>query len=451
MSPLTPPPSDAPSQPLNSAWDRFWFKPADPTTLGLVRLCCGLITLYTTFAYSYDLFELFGKNAWLDLDTRMKYVRDRPMEVWDSTWDTPAELFKRLPEAKTPEERQAIQDYIEEWTTDPRLVFVKGTPVWSIWFHVTDPTAMVAVHSVFLLAVLLFTIGCATRFTSVLTWFAQLCYIHRAPTALFGVDTMMNIVLLYCMIGPSGAALSVDRLIAHWWRGHRLEVLARWRRFANGVRGLFRLPPRAVPVVPAVTAPVPWEPPAPSVSANLAIRLLQIHTCIIYAMAGMSKLQGPAWWTGNAIWYTLANYEFAPMEFPPYKWFLRYLSLNRPMWELFMTAGSYFTLFFEIGYAFLIWRPRMRWVLLAMALVLHGGIGFFMGLQTFSLMMLTMNMAFLPPDLVRRWLSWRGRQPQPAKETPAVERTPVAAGPAVKATAIRPGQGKGKAHVKPKK
>jgi hypothetical protein len=450
MSPVTPQ-STAPSKPPTTAWDRFWFKPADPTTLGLVRICCGLIVLYTTIAYSFDLFELFGRNAWLDLDTRLHYIRESPMAVPMGTWETTEERFRRLPPPRNEQEAKEIQDYREKWTIDPRMVFDKGTPVWSIWFDVTDPAAMMAVQTFFLLVMLLFTLGCATRITSVLAWFAQLCYIHRAPTALFGVDTMSNIVLLYCMIGPSGAALSVDRLIAHWWRGHRLAVLARWRRFANGVRGLFQLPLREVLAVPATTAPVPWELPAPSASANFAIRLLQIHTCIIYAMAGLSKLQGPSWWSGNAIWFTLANYEFAPMEFLPYKAFLRYLTLNRPMWELFMTAGVYFTLFFEIGYAFLIWRPRFRWLFLGMALVLHGGIGFFMGLQTFSLMMLTMNMAFLPPELVRQWVSRLRRKP--AAETPKVpaappaDRTPVAAVPTGKANPVRPG----KAPVKPKK
>jgi hypothetical protein len=333
--------------------------------------------------------------------------------------------------------------YQQEYSVDPRMVFVKGTTVFSIWFHVTDPTWMIVVQSVFLLATFCFLIGFATRISAPITWFSQLCYIHRAPTALFGVDTMSNIVLIYCMIGPSGAALSVDRLIAHWWRCHHVAVLARWRRFANGIRGLVRLPLKPVPDVSLAVKSVPYVLPAPSVSANLAIRLLQVHVCIIYAMAGLSKLQGPSWWSGNAIWYTLANYEFAPMEFLPYKAFLTYLAMHRPMWEMFMTAGGYFTLFFEIGYPFLIWRPRFRWIFLGMALLLHGGIGFFMGLQTFSLMMLTMNLAFLPPELVRRVLSGQkfSRLKAMTKLPSAAERTPVTA------ATTRPG----KAPVKPKK
>src|SRR5262249_53271185 len=27
-------------------WNRFWFTPADPTLLGFMRICCGLVVLY---------------------------------------------------------------------------------------------------------------------------------------------------------------------------------------------------------------------------------------------------------------------------------------------------------------------------------------------------------------------------------------------------------------------
>src|SRR5258707_6194525 len=110
------PPTAAPNPPPTSAWDRFWFKPADPTTLGLIRICCGLILLYTTIAYSFDLFELFGKDAWLDLDTRLLYVHERPMDVPPSTWETPEERLRRLPAPKNEQEAKQIQDYREKWT-----------------------------------------------------------------------------------------------------------------------------------------------------------------------------------------------------------------------------------------------------------------------------------------------------------------------------------------------
>src|SRR5205807_2580960 len=154
--------------------------------------------------------------------------------------------------------------------------------VWSIWFHVTDPDAMMAVQVVTVLVSFLFLIGFCTRLTGVLTWLAALSYCHRAPASLFGADTMVAMLLLYLNLGPCGAVLSV------------------------GAAGLF-------------------------------------------------------------------------------------------------------TLFFEIGYAYLIWRPRTRWLMLWMAFVLHGFIGVFMGLKTFSLMMLTLNLAFVPAESLRRFGQWGER------------------------------------------
>src|SRR5262249_27032635 len=151
--------------------------------------------------------------------------------------------------------------------------------------------------------------------------------------------------------------------------------------------------------------------PVPSVSANVAIRLLQVHLCVIYMVSGLSKLQGSAWWGGTAVWSTLANFEFAPMAFEinhvqVYNEFLRLLGRHQLLLNTFLTGAGLFTLAFEIGYAFLIWRPSTRWVFLSGAIVLHGLIGLFMGLKTFSLMMLVMNMAFLRWEEVSRCLTF---------------------------------------------
>jgi hypothetical protein len=433
-----------------SAWNRFWFTPVDPTVLGLIRICCGLITFYTFLAYTFDLQELLGEHAWLDLVTRQRQVREGPVYGplaldWQGGvqllprpqepgplrdyWDEYVRKWKVSPPApwpKDPEDAARIDEYHARWGIDPRMIPRQGHPFWSIWFHVTDPDEMMAVQVGFLIASFLFLIGFCTRVTSALTWFAALSYIHRAAATVFGVDTMMTILLLYLMIGPSGAALSVDRLIARWWARARPRVLARWHAFWGRGPGT------------AATAPasaVVSQTPVPSVSANLAIRLLQVHVCIIYLSAGLSKLQGQSWWTGTAVWGTIANFEFAPMQFDWYNEVLGFIARHRWLFELTMTTAGYFTLFFEIGYAFLIWRPSTRWLMLGMAITLHGFIGVFMGLKTFSLMMLTMNLAFVPPETVR-WFVGRVTRRRaggvPTDAEPARE-----PGKAVKAAALR--------------
>ena len=61
----------------------------------------------------------------------------------------------------------------------------------------------------------------------------------------------------------------------------------------------------------------PTEPgvPSPTVSANLALRLIQLHLVVIYGMAGLAKLQGPSWWNGMALWRTMTAGEFVVLDF----------------------------------------------------------------------------------------------------------------------------------------
>jgi hypothetical protein len=463
---MTPPTADTTVLPRwLRGWEQFWFTPADPSVLALIRIGCGMIVVYTLFVYSFNLQEFMGEHAWNDLQLQREKVHEVPRIYAPLNWneagqlpepkkgfqteyrrnyrsrfgvwppppypvspeqadyldtfraqhgidlrlnglqpsDDPdqrnyAEIYTnlwRVPPPAYPKDREEalqIDEYMFRWGVDPRRVYAKGMPTWSIWFHVTDPTAMAIVHGLIVFSAFLFTIGFGTRFTSALTWFGSLCYIHRDQAVLFGVDTMMTIVLFYLLISPCGAAWSVDRLIRKWWVKAKPGVVAWW----------YRLLRRPAPTDLAPAAPVP-DLPEPSIAANVAIRLLQIHLCIIYLIAGLAKLLGRAWWDGSAIWMTLGNYEFAPMQFDLYLRFLRFLGSHQLLYEAFMTGGGLFTLAFEIGYAFLVWRPRLRWFFLASALLLHGGIGLFLGLKTFSFMMLVMNMAFLRKEEVY-WL-----------------------------------------------
>jgi hypothetical protein len=184
----------------------------------------------------------------------------------------------------------------------------------------------------------------------------------------------MNILLIYLAVGPSGAALSVDRLLSRWW------AIRQARRNHEPVP--------------------PWSRPAPRVSANVALRLFQIHFCIIYMASGLSKLLGAPWWNGTAVWGTMAVYEYCPMQIGSYQALLKFLCAHRWLWEVAMNAGVAYTLFTEIGLPFMIWNRKLRWPMIAMAVLLHTGIAMVMGLRTFSLLMLTMLMAFVPQETV---------------------------------------------------
>jgi hypothetical protein len=354
---------------LVRAWDRFFFAPADPTPLAMIRICGGLLILYIHLVYSFDLYAFFGKDAWINLDTVNEIRHTAPNTRLPWGWpsdDTAFDFTKRTKED---------QEYFLKWRVDPEFVVAKGAWKWSIWYHVTDRTWMAVCHGFILFAMLCLTLGLCTRIAAVVTWLGLLSYVHRSPTTLFGMDTIMIVVSLYLLIAPSGAVLSLDRVLARWraqWKGEPADARE--------------------------------GPPQPSVSANFALRLLQIHVCIIYFASGVSKLQGTTWWSGTAVWGTMANYSFSPMQNQLYMDYLRLLADNRWLWELVTTASTTFTLAFEIAFLFVVWTRPLRWVMVVSAVFLHAGIAFFMGLVGFSLIMIVLVSSFIPAEAIHRWL-----------------------------------------------
>ncbi len=300
-----------------------------------------------------------------------------------------------------PEERERRMEYLEYWNFDYPLAHRLGNPIFSIWFHVTDPAGMAVAHACALVVMVLFTLGLFTRVTSVLTWIAAVSYIHRTQQVLFGMDTMMNILLFYLMIGNSGAALSLDR-----WRAKKRAIqlsLARSGTIDEATQAYLERPPL-------------------SVMSGFALRLLQVHFCFIYMASGLSKLKGPAWWNTTAYWDTLANPEFTMIHYHWYEGLLRWAVSSRPLYAIVAAGGVAFTFICEIGLPFLVWT-RARPYIVICGFLLHAGIAVFMGLWIFSLLMMTLLLAYLPAPPIREYLFSNGKDAQAAPATkPAAEK-----------------------------
>src|SRR5271165_5501806 len=289
---------------LADDWDSFWFRPADPTLLGLLRILTGLMLLYTHAVWGLVLGQFFGPVSWL----------------------SPALV-------------RAIQQ--DQYT-------------YSFWWIVADGW-MWPVYGFSMAVLLLFTLGLFTRVTSVLSLLVVISFAHRVPQATFGLDQINAMLTLYLAIGPSGQALSLDRLIARGWRRTAAARLA------------------------------------PSASANLALRLINVHMCVIYFFAGISKLQGASWWTGEAMWLAFANLEYQSLDMTWLAWH-----------PWIINAMSHASVFWEISFCVLVWQRRWRPLVLAMAVALHVGIGACLGMWTFGLIMLVGCASFLPEDLFRK-------------------------------------------------
>jgi hypothetical protein len=290
-----------------TSWDRFWFQPTDPATLGLIRLFTGLIVFYSMLVWSRELLTFFGDNGVL-----------------------------------RPEYRSLLL----------------GQSAWSHFDWLHSHNAIWIAHVLAMLIVGLFTLGCWTRVTAVLTALLVISYANRATGALFGLDQIMAFLCLYLAIGNSGGAFSIDQ-----WRRRRAA-----RKSGHEVQNLA------------------------DVSTNIAIRLIQLHLCLVYLFAGLGKLQGDTWWNGQAIWYSVASYEYQTLD-------LTWMS----DWMWLVSLITLATIIWEVGYVALIWSKLTRPLMLAMAVFTHLGIGVAMGMMTFGLIMLVANIAFIEPQIIRRW------------------------------------------------
>jgi hypothetical protein len=351
-SPSDPSGHDAPLHPLREgwrAWERWWFSPGNPTTLGFMRICTGLIVLYVQFGYALHLQSYVGKHAWVSREMAEYIRRLIPVYAPSLGWDNQS------------------------------LELDQGQTIFSAYYHVEDPFWIGVVHASVMLVTLLFTLGLATRVTSVMAWIGHAMYLHRAQTTLFGMDTMTNLGLIYMMIGPSGAALSLDR-----W----LQVRRDRQRFG------------------AAYVPQPLLLP----SATFATRMVQVNFCFLYMMSALSKLLGASWWNGTAPSLVWLNYSFAPFHVGGYLQLMTFLASHRWLWEVLATGGVVFTLWTELALPFLVWNRKMRWFMICCSVLLHTAIGLTMGLVTFSLMVMVLLLSFVPPEVVEQVLARVGQR-----------------------------------------
>jgi hypothetical protein len=248
-----------------------------------------------------------------------------------------------------------LQSFLGEksWlTADFVRDFHQGSYAWSYLWYVESPALLVTLHLAALVVFGMLTIGLFTRAASILAAVITLSYCHRLTGSLFGLDQVNAMLAMYLMIGPCGAAYSFDRWLAN-------------RRGGEGAAS------------------------SPRVSTNIAVRLIQIHMCVIYLFGGIGKMRGEMWWDGSALWYAIANYEYQSMNV---MWLVRF--------PWFIALLTHVTVFWETFYAFLIWPRYTRPFMLLMCVFVHAGIAIFLGMPTFGIVMLIGNVAFVSPSTI---------------------------------------------------
>jgi len=333
-------------QVFGRGWNRFWFTPSDPFALAPVRIGAGLMAFYLVATYTPDLETFFGHKGLIPVES----LKSLELQARNVRPFLPPTIRETLPRGS----RFSYLDYLP------------------------NDTGLWAAHIAGLVVLALFTAGCFTRLTSILSLVVFLSYVHRGPMLTAQVEPILAFVMLYLCLGPAGRSLSVDACLA---ARCPTEPVA---------------PPRQSSSMARACASVPQF--SGSVAATVAIRLIQVHLTLVYAMMGIGKLAGEVWWNGLGMWWLIARPE---MRLVDWTWLAAYPKL--------VAAWTHLQVAFELGFAVLIWNRTARPLILALSVVVWVFLAPVTGLVTFSLMMLVANLAFVSPSWMRSVLSRRAK------------------------------------------
>lgn len=232
----------------------------------------------------------------------------------------------------------------QAYTEAAKLPMGSPRPIgWSaLYLAGESSTALLALYWTSVLAIVLFTLGFWTRLTSVLTWLAVASFTAN-PVLDYDGDALLIVLAFYLMLGHLFAG---QRHGDHSPLTRLLGSLPAWLRRTG-------------------------EEANPSLGANLALRLLQVHFAIIVMVAGLHKLQFGDWWGGVALWY--------PM-YPPFGLSFQDIRANAAAQREFLLGylsfAAYAVMAWQIAFPLYAWRPRWRFLLIGGALIGWAGMIF---------------------------------------------------------------------------
>jgi antimicrobial peptide system SdpB family protein len=214
----------------------------------------------------------------------------------------------------------------------------------------SDPVWFQVIFHLGILCTLLFTLGWRTRFITPLTWMFTWSVQQRNPMILDGGDNLMILVLVYLMVVDTGRYLAIDSAA---------------RRGGN--RG-DRLPYRIGTLLH---------------NAGLAAIVLQV--VVVYWASGMYKVQGELWQNGTALYYIMRVSEFT------------WPGWSELVWRNGLLVGllTHATVLFQVAFPLLLLRRETRVLAVLGGIALHGGIAVFMGLISFSAVMISTELVLI--------------------------------------------------------
>lgn len=279
--------------------DHWMFGHGSPVTMGVLRLVIGGLAFINLLLISVGFEDWFTEGGFVPLELNRTYAGD----VW-------------------------------------RLNFLGG---------VYDGRIALAFYSLVTVSAFFTMIGLWSRWSSAILALGMITLHHRNMVILHGGDVILRMAIFYVAFSPSGAACSVDRLIAL------------------------------------------WKGKAPLIPANVSMwpqRLMAIQVAIVYYTTVWGKWMGFRWKDGTATYYPLHLNEFKKF------WFPEFLRDNL----FFNIVSTYGTLIVELALATIVfYKPLRRYAVLG-GVGLHLFIEYTMNIPLFAFIMMATYLAFYEGD-----------------------------------------------------
>jgi hypothetical protein len=219
--------------------------------------------------------------------------------------------------------------------------------------HFTSPTELLLLQIGGMVVVAMFTLGLFTPITSVASLVVMLSTVHRAPMLTSLVEPVVTMVMFYYCLGPGGPIAWVVSKI----NNRPIERVSSW--------------------------------------ATVALRLVQVHVCLLYATMGLSKLMSDAWWNGTGVWWLMARPESRLIDLTG----LAAWNIGGTPFGLYLiNLWTHAIVVFELAFPLLVWNRLVRPLLLGWSLVHWAGIAILLGQPLLALTMIGANAAFLDAE-----------------------------------------------------
>ena len=228
------------------------------------------------------------------------------------------------------------------WLGETQATGYFNTGNWSFLFWLHSPVLTNLFFILTIITTISFTAGYHTKVSGIITYIGLVSMWNRNPFILDGDDALLRVVIFYLMFSGCGHAFSIDA---------------------------YR---KTLPVFVKI-----WP-----------LRLIQLQMALLYFVSGWVKFHSPDWSNGVIFNLVLVHPEYSRWNLNS---FLEFSWIQQSLYYL-----AELIRYWEILFPVLLLISLTRKLSIITGILFHLGLLVFMNLRGFSLIMLTLYLAFLP-------------------------------------------------------